>query len=55
MFKTIFNFMMRILFCTFTFHSASDTPVQSHKEYHVFACSRCGNLYCKKKIKYQKK
>lgn len=54
MFKKILDFVLRFLLCTFTFHSASETPVQSHREYHIFACTRCGNLFCEKKAKYKK-
>jgi len=55
MFLKLYNFVLRILFCTFTFHSSSETPVQSHREFHIFACKRCGNLFSKKKNKYKSK
>lgn len=49
MISRIFNFALRILFCTFTFHKASDKKVQSHKEFHIYSCERCGNLFAVKR------
>lgn len=49
MFSSILNFPLRILLCTFTFHSASATPIQSNREYNMYACKRCGNLFVKGK------
>ena len=49
MFSSILNFPLRILLCTFTFHSASVTPIQSNREYNMYACKRCGNLFVKGK------
>lgn len=49
----IYNFFLRFLLCTFTFHKAGIDPVQSHREYHIYACERCGNLFSKKKNKYK--
>ena len=47
MFLKVLNFPLRLLFCTFTFHSAPDTPIQSNREYDIYACTRCGNLFVK--------
>lgn len=49
MFLKALNFPLRLLFCTFTFHSAPDTPIQSNREYDIYACKRCGNLFVKLK------
>ena len=49
MFFRIYNILLRLLLCTFTFHKASEKKVQSHKEYHIYSCKRCGNLFAIKK------
>jgi len=55
MFSIIFNFPLRLLLCTFTFHSATNIPVQSNRNYDIFACKRCGNLFVKnKKVRERK-
>jgi len=53
MFLKIFNLFKRLTLCTFTFHVSGGTPVQSHREFHIYACERCGNLFCSKKNKYK--
>lgn len=58
MFLKIINFPLRMLLCSFTFHSAPDTPVQSNREYDIYACKRCGNMFVKessRKIKSRKR
>ena len=54
MFKGIINFILRILLCTFTFHSRGDR-IQSHKAFYVYSCGRCGNMFAVKKDKYKEK
>ena len=51
MFKKIINFPFRILLCSFTFHSAPETPIQSNREFDIYACKRCGNMFVKGKSK----
>lgn len=53
--KIIIDFILRLVLCTFTFHAPSETPVQSHKAFHIYACKRCSNLFCKSKTKVNKK
>jgi hypothetical protein len=53
MFSKFLNFIKRLTLCALTFHVSSGTPVQSHKEFHIYACERCGNLFCSKKNKYK--
>ena len=54
MFEKIINSILRVLLCTFTFHTMGD-KVQSHKEYHIYSCKRCRVLFCEKKDKYKLK
>jgi hypothetical protein len=54
MLKKIKNFILRLTLCTFTFHKAEETKVQSHREYDIYICKRCGNLFGSKKEKYKK-
>jgi hypothetical protein len=54
MFRKIIDFILRFTLCTFTFHKPEDTKVQSHREYDIYACARCGNLFGTKKEKYKK-
>lgn len=53
MFKKVLDFILRIFLCTLTVHSPEETKVQSHREYHIYVCKRCGNLFGKKKDKYK--
>jgi len=48
----MFSFILRILFCTFSFHSKGD-KIQSHREYNIYTCKHCGNLFAVKKGKYK--
>lgn len=52
MIKTIFNFLMRIILCTFSFHSKADV-VQSTKQYHEYSCGRCGTMFRVRNSKYK--
>ncbi len=49
MFSKISNFLLRIFLCSFTFHVSPETPIQSNREFHIYACKRCGNLFVKGK------
>jgi len=46
----MFSFILRILFCTFTFHSKGD-KIQAHRAYNIYSCKRCGNLFGVKRVK----
>lgn len=50
-FKKMFNFILRLTLCTFTFHKKNDVKVQAHKGFNVYICERCGNLFGVKKRK----
>ena len=54
MIKVFFNFIFRILFCTFTFHKQGER-IQSNKAFYVYSCDRCGNMFAVKKDKYKDK
>jgi len=54
MFSKTINFILRFLLCTITIHSKPEVKVQSHKEFDIFACDRCGNLFAVRKAKYKK-
>ena len=53
MFKKIINFILRMTLCTLTFHKSETSKIQSHREYNIYACTRCGNLFSTKKEKYK--
>jgi len=50
----MFNFILRIMFCSFSFHTGGD-KIQSHKKYDIYTCKYCGNLFAIKKSKYKNK
>ena len=53
MLKKIIDFILRILLCASSFHSNGGI-VQSHKEFHIYSCKRCGVLFSERKEKYKK-
>ncbi len=52
MFKKVKDFILRFTLCTFTIHKKGG-KIQSHREYDIYSCERCGNLFGSKKDKYK--
>jgi len=48
----MFKFILRLVLCTITLHKKG-AKIQSHREYNIYTCARCGNLFAVKKDKYK--
>jgi hypothetical protein len=44
MFSNIYNFALRILFCTFNFHKAGH-KIQAYKTLTIYSCDRCNSVF----------